>query len=127
MKKSEPREILKEIEKYIQHYVRSRFSGMYESLNLSCLALSGKTCVNLLLNNPLDLRSVLETRYSDKYSLLLVLGHFFLKPLLIKLDMLEAEDELKSLFLNNPDRFRDKLLEILGAPSKITDVFKKYG
>ena len=116
---------LKEIERYMQGYIRSKFSGMYESLNLSCLALSGKTCIDLLLNNPTSLLRVLQARYSDKYSILLVLGQFFLKPLLIKLDMLEAEDELKTLFLNDPNDFKNRLLELLSSPSKITDVFKE--
>jgi hypothetical protein len=42
-----------------------------------------------------------------------VVKYLFLRPILIELNRLDAEEELATLFMQNPGKFREKLKQVL--------------
>jgi hypothetical protein len=98
----------------VKRYMDSKAPGYFNSLDISCRKFSSKSCIDLLIDEPDRLRDVLANKLGNNiYTAYFIIKHLFLRPILIKLDRLDVEEELATLFIQNPEKFREKLKQIL--------------
>ena len=98
----------------VKKYILFKVPGYFECIDLFCRKLFGKSCVDLLIDEPEKFREVLVNMYSgDTNSAYFIVKHLFLRPILIELNKLDTEEELATLLLQNTQRFRERLKQIL--------------
>jgi len=98
----------------VKRYMDSKAPGYFTSLDIFCRKFSGKSCIDLLIDEPDKLRDVLVNKLgNDIYTTYFIIKYLFLRPILIELDRLDVEEELATLFIQNPEKFREKLKQIL--------------
>ncbi|MCC6046549.1 MAG: hypothetical protein LM572_07170 [Ignisphaera sp.] len=98
----------------IKRFMQSRVPGYFEVLEAQCRKMFGKGCVDLLLDEPDKLRAVLMNKYGgDVTSTYFAVKHLFLRPLLMEVNKLDVEEELATCLLNNPQKFKEKLKQVL--------------
>jgi hypothetical protein len=98
----------------IENYIRSRAPGYLEYLDIICKKLLGRGCADLFVDEPDKLRYILVDKLSnDIHTVYFIIKYLFLRPILIKLDKLDVEEELTSLFIQNPEKFKEKLNHVL--------------
>jgi hypothetical protein len=94
--------------------VDSHAPGYFNVLDVLCRKLFSRSCVDLLIEEPEKLREILMNKHSnDVHPVYFVVKYLFLRPILIELDRLDAEEELATLFMQNPGKFREKLKQVL--------------
>jgi len=96
---------------YIKRYVREHAIGLFEVLNAIAMKRFGKDVVLLLLTEPNRLYEIVLEYYSSREAALFTLSRLFIRPLAIKLGILEREDELIEAAINNPKKFVEILRE----------------
>lgn len=99
-----------EIIQDINNYIASRAPEFLNTLNKICNKQYNKDCVTLFVSEPDKLREILM-RYNDENTTRFVIKNLFLKPLLKKLGKEEFLDELMNYFINNVEKFKEKLLD----------------
>jgi hypothetical protein len=92
----------------VKRYMDSKAPGYFTSLDIFCRKFSGKSCIDLLIDEPDKLKLG-----NDIYTAYFIIKYLFLRPILIELDRLDVEEELATLFIQNPEKFREKLKQIL--------------
>jgi hypothetical protein len=98
----------------VRSYVDSHAPGYFNVLDVLCRKLFSRSCVDLLIEEPEKLREILMNKHSnDVHPVYFVVKYLFLRPILIELDRLDAEEELATLFMQNPGKFREKLKQVL--------------
>jgi hypothetical protein len=74
----------------------------------------GRGCADLFVDESDKLRYILVDKLSnDIHTVYFIIKYLFLRPILIKLDKLDVEEELTSLFIQNPEKFKEKLNQML--------------
>jgi len=96
---------------YIRRYVREHAIGLFEVLNALAMKRFGKDVVSLLLTEPNRLYELVLEYYSSREAALFTISRLFIRPLVIKLGILEREDELVEAAINNPKKFVEILRE----------------
>ncbi len=90
---------------YIRRYIKSRASGLLEILDMTAKRRYSKTAIELLLTEPRNLLDIIIEHYSSEEVAHFVISKLFIRPLAIKLNILEYEDELLEALVNDPHRF----------------------
>lgn len=100
----------KEIIQNINNYISSRAPEFLNTLNKMCIKHYDKDCATLFVIEPDKLRKILM-RYNDENTVRFVIKNLFLKPLLKKLGREELIEELTNYFINDIEKFKEKLMK----------------
>jgi len=92
-----------------------RAPGLYESMDVLCRARTDRSCIELLLDKPSELRKILVSKYGDQYSTEFIVRYMLLRPVLASVGAENMEEEMTKLFMHNARGFSKKLRELLGA------------
>jgi len=97
-----------ELLSYAAKYLRERVPGLYELVNLLCLKRYGRKLSELLLSDPPKVYEVLLEHYRDEYTAAFVFT-VLLRPILIKLKMLDRESEVVEVAKRSAEKFKEIL------------------
>jgi hypothetical protein len=101
----------------VRRFMESRVPGYFEVVDMHCRKMFGRGCIDLFIEEPEKLREVLMNKYSnDVHPVYFAIKYLFLRPILLELNKLDVEEELATLFLQNPQKFRERLRQILALP-----------
>lgn len=101
------------VAKIIKEHADKKAPGLYELVELTCKAVSAKSCAELFFEEPEKLREILIIKYGDAYSAGFVVKYILLKPVLSYLGVEELGDELYDLFMGNPLEFKRRIKKLL--------------
>ncbi len=96
---------------YIKRYIRSRAMGLLEILDAIAKKRYSKSTIELLFTEPQRLLDIIAEHYSSREVALFVVSKLFIRPLVIKLNILELEDRLLEALANDPREFLALLRE----------------
>lgn len=101
------------IKLFYRDYLWNYAPGTYDTLNRICTRSTGKGFVELLFDNPSQLKKILRSKYPEEFSLRFFVKNIIVRPLLVKLQRLELLDWLTDLFIKDDYRFREEILKLL--------------
>jgi len=100
----------------VKRFMQSRVPGYFEVVEAHCRRLFGRSCVDLLLDEPDKLREVLMRKYAnDVNPVYFAIKYLFLRPILIEVNKLDIEEELATTLLNNPQQFKERLRQVIST------------
>lgn len=101
------------IRQAVRNHVKNNAPGLYHTLDLLCIKLSGKDCIHLLLENPALFKETIVKIYDSPASLKVVL-RIYMYPLTMELNTNKSIDEIIDLLINNPREFAELIYGCLG-------------
>ena len=107
-----------EILSHIKQYISEKTPGYLHLLDIIARRKTGKSTIELLLENPAALYEVLEEYYGDKSTVIFILSSMFLKPLAIKLGNPALVDTLLNAVINKNNNEFFKILKENGLEIK---------
>lgn len=100
------------LEQLVRNHMRSRFPGVFELLELACHRITYQRCIDLLIDYPEKLKTLLERIYGGTSTARLII-EVYVSAILLKVGKSELTHELVELFLSDPKEFANKLKELL--------------
>ncbi|MEM4436054.1 MAG: hypothetical protein QXO52_05325 [Thermosphaera sp.] len=101
---------LEGLKRLVEDYMRQVSPGLYYSLESACLKNKGKTCIELLVENPAELREILERKYGSNSSIRIV-SRLIIYPIVSRFKGDGIVDDYLNLFLENPSEFKRRVKE----------------
>ncbi len=111
MKERTRRIEVKALVQYMRRYIKTRATGLLELLDSIAKRRYSQTAIELLFTEPQYLLDIIIEHYSSREVALFVISKLFIRPLAIRLNILEHEDRLLEALANNPHEFLALLRE----------------
>lgn len=110
MNKTHHRITIEELKQYIIKYNNRRAPGLLALIN----AMVRRNAVDFFFSNSSDLCTILMKHYDTKTAYFIV-EYAFVKPILIKLNRLDLEDDLMKLALRDKEAFKEMLVKLINS------------
>lgn len=112
-----PEELTWELESELKRYLARKAVGQYPLLQAICLKMECRRVTELLLQHPSKILEMLRQLYHDEDTVRFALRVLIFRPILLKLNMLDMEEELINLIYKDPEKFKSTILEKLASSS----------